>query len=167
MRAQHKATHTQPPLARARLPPGCRVGRAWRADELRIKSFDDLHKLWFVLVREKNLLATQAAEAARQQVQWRGENRVLKVRAPPRGHARHRPSQCRQSMARIKQVLAERQRHYTAALHAWRDTQRGAPPKTERDQYLALAEQLVRKRLRAKRGYRKWRRVVQGRHGAF
>ncbi|KAF8755262.1 Mitochondrial 39-S ribosomal protein L47 (MRP-L47) [Rhizoctonia solani] len=54
-------------------------GRAWLASELRRKSFKDLHTLWYVLARERNLLATQAAEARRLNIQ------------------------CRKSMARIKQ----------------------------------------------------------------
>ncbi|KAF6755962.1 mitochondrial 39-S ribosomal protein L47 (MRP-L47)-domain-containing protein [Ephemerocybe angulata] len=38
-------------------------GRAWRASELRLKSFKDLHTLWYVTLRERNLLASQREEA--------------------------------------------------------------------------------------------------------
>jgi large subunit ribosomal protein L47 len=40
-------------------------GRAWDASELRLKSFKDLHTLWYVAAREQNLLATQKEEVRR------------------------------------------------------------------------------------------------------
>ena len=40
-------------------------GRGWNATELRRKSFKDLHTLWYIVLRERNLLATQKAEAKR------------------------------------------------------------------------------------------------------
>ena len=67
-------------------------GRSWRASELRLKSFDELHQLWFVLLKEKNRLVTdlQARENARG---WPGVGRLRKTK---------------ESMARIKTVLKER-----------------------------------------------------------
>lgn len=59
------------------------VGRAWKAQELRQKSFEDLHKLWYVLLKERNLLATQREEAKRLKMPkqiWTNEGRMKKVK---------------------------------------------------------------------------------------
>lgn len=57
-------------------------GRAWKAQELRQKSFDDLHKLWYVLLKERNVLATQREEASRLKLPkqlWTNQGRLKKV----------------------------------------------------------------------------------------
>jgi large subunit ribosomal protein L47 len=57
-------------------------GRAWKAQELRQKSFDDLHKLWYVLLKERNVLATQREEARRLKLPkqlWTNAGRIKKV----------------------------------------------------------------------------------------
>ncbi|KAI8074788.1 mitochondrial 39-S ribosomal protein L47 (MRP-L47)-domain-containing protein [Gongronella butleri] len=85
------------------LPQQKWTGRAWKADELRQKSFEDLHKLWYVLLKERNLLATQREEARRLKLHkdlWSNAGRMKK---------------CQKSMARIKFVLNERQRAYEEA----------------------------------------------------
>lgn len=81
------------------------AGRAWRASELRLKSFSDLHKLWFVLLKEKNMLLTERLAARtslpRGTVLFKNPLRLRKVKL---------------SMARIQVVLSERQRVYQEAV---------------------------------------------------
>ncbi|CAN1179798.1 39S ribosomal protein L47, mitochondrial [Linum perenne] len=68
-------------------------GRSWKASELRLKSWDDLQKLWYVLLKEKNMLMTQRQMLHSQNLRFPNPERLPKVR---------------KSMCRIKQVLTER-----------------------------------------------------------
>ncbi|KAG1772289.1 mitochondrial 39-S ribosomal protein L47 (MRP-L47)-domain-containing protein [Suillus occidentalis] len=86
--------------------------RSWKAAELRRKSFKDLHTLWYVLVRERNLLAAQREEARR-----------IGVSNPESLAGVKKDLQCRKSMARIKYVINERRllyEKYTAELETKR-----------------------------------------------
>lgn len=68
-------------------------GRSWKASELRLKSWDDLHKLWYVLLKEKNMLMTQRQMLHTQNLRFPNPERLPKVR---------------KSMCRLKHVLTER-----------------------------------------------------------
>ncbi|KAM9976388.1 hypothetical protein ACTFIR_010229 [Dictyostelium discoideum] len=67
------------------------AGRSWAASDLRGKSFNDLHELWFELLKERNKLLTEKEITKNNQLQ--NPQRVTKVR---------------KSMAAIKVVLGER-----------------------------------------------------------
>jgi len=56
-----------------------RVGREWRKDELRLKSNTDLHKLWFVLLKERNMLLTMEEAHKDEFVAMPNPERVDKV----------------------------------------------------------------------------------------
>lgn len=71
------------------------VGRPWSVQELRRKSYDDLHKLWYVLYMERNMLLTEQQLSRRRQLMFPQPARLTKVR---------------KSMGAIKQVLGERKR---------------------------------------------------------
>ena len=70
-------------------------GRRWHASDLRQKSNNDLHKLWYVLLKEMNMLQTVKAEAKRLEVPMPNPERIMKVR---------------KSMAMIKVVIGEREK---------------------------------------------------------
>ncbi|KAK1829151.1 ribosomal protein L47 mitochondrial [Podospora conica] len=77
-------------------------GRAWMVEELRGKSWEDLHMLWWVCVKERNRLATAKWERDRQKLGY-GEN-----------EGERRDAEVRGTMRSIKHVLTERQ-------YAWED----------------------------------------------
>lgn len=82
----------------------CVVGRPWNVQELRRKSFEDLHTIWYTAVKERNVLEREgriynSLEASGQQ------NPFLQASAD-----------VRDTMWRIRQVLAERQRGYENSL---------------------------------------------------
>jgi len=72
-----------------------RVGRPWKLDELRLKSNEDLHKLWYVLLKERNMLMTMADEYKRQSELFPSPERLEKVE---------------ESMENLLDVVAERDR---------------------------------------------------------
>jgi len=71
------------------------TGRSWSADELRFKSSEDLHKLWYVLLKEKNAMASDNQL-----------KRKIYGKIGPQG----RMSKCRVSMARVLTVINERKK---------------------------------------------------------
>ncbi|CAG8564868.1 15070_t:CDS:2, partial [Dentiscutata heterogama] len=81
--------------------------RSWTASELRVKSFEDLHKLWYILLKERNLLATMFEEAKH----W---NKIADKEWLKRWDDRKFKTQ--KSMARIRHVLSERRVAYEYAI---------------------------------------------------
>lgn len=73
------------------------IGGDWKAWMLRNKSTDDLHKLWFVLLIERNALLAEKQECKRRQIIMPNPSRKVKVQ---------------KSMARIKFILHERSVEY-------------------------------------------------------
>jgi large subunit ribosomal protein L47 len=54
------------------------VGRAWAAEELRQKSFEDLHAIWYKCLLEQNIMATELKESRRQGVHFALEDVLAK-----------------------------------------------------------------------------------------
>ena len=74
-----------------------RVGREWRVEELRLKSNSDLHKLWYVLLKERNMLLTMEHEARVNCEYFPNPERRDKVE---------------QSMLNLEEVVKERNKAY-------------------------------------------------------
>ncbi|KAL1899089.1 54S ribosomal protein L4 mitochondrial [Sporothrix stenoceras] len=71
-------------------------GRPWTAEELRRKSWDDLHKLWWVCVKERNRIATAAVSRKHFDLGFGSHE------------SGERDNAVRETMGRIKHVLTER-----------------------------------------------------------
>ncbi|KAI3454257.1 hypothetical protein Pfo_010920 [Paulownia fortunei] len=52
--------------------------RSWKASELHLKSWDDLHKLWYFLLKENNMLMTQCRMLHAQNVRIPNPERLPK-----------------------------------------------------------------------------------------
>uniref|UniRef100_A0A182NMS2 Large ribosomal subunit protein uL29m n=1 Tax=Anopheles dirus TaxID=7168 RepID=A0A182NMS2_9DIPT len=72
-------------------------GRAWTKDDLRIKSNGDLHQLWFVLLKEHNMLLTMEHECKEKMELFPSPERLDKVK---------------DSMSNLEEVIRERNRAY-------------------------------------------------------
>lgn len=57
------------------------VGGEWKAWMLRQKSTDDLHKLWFVLLKERNALLTELQQCRSKNILMPNPSRRTKVRS--------------------------------------------------------------------------------------
>ncbi|VDN02070.1 unnamed protein product [Thelazia callipaeda] len=54
-------------------------GRPWSTNELRLKSNSDLHKLWYVLLKERNMLLTMQESCAQKVRRMPNPDRIEKV----------------------------------------------------------------------------------------
>ena len=120
-------------------------GREWQARELSLKSFDDLRALWYVLVKEKNMLLTEKHAARANRVKMRspshrsGSARMSRSRPPSAScpadgatssarqvHARHqrqmnRPSNPRDAHRAVRAPRPSRQ--HSRVLVRWRPSE--------------------------------------------
>ena len=90
-----------PKKSRAKSEPGNLAvasayrGRPWRPDELRLKSNEDLHKLWYVLLKEKNIVESRRLMQKKKTGKFPLSSKLPKVRT---------------SMARLLTILSERKK---------------------------------------------------------
>ncbi|KAE8207549.1 hypothetical protein CF327_g7313 [Tilletia walkeri] len=108
--------------------------RSYLAPELRLKSSHELHALWYVLLMERNRLATSRDEAKRL-----GLANLMQMHRTNMGARAHR---VRKSMARIKLVLNERRLALIQAQQDVRLASTSAATSNEQDLLNAAAAEM-------------------------
>ncbi|XP_059621399.1 large ribosomal subunit protein uL29m [Phlebotomus argentipes] len=103
-----------------------KCGRAWTKDELRIKSNADLHKLWYVLLKERNMLMTMEHECKEEVELFPSPERVDKVKL---------------SMENLEVVVRERNKAY----HLLETGETGERPSAEITDVLGLKKEVMLK----------------------
>jgi len=98
-----------------------RAGRSWKLDELRIKSNSDLHKLWYILLKERNMLLTMEEECKRECQLFPSPERLDKVD---------------ESMKNLETVVRQRNQ----AFHLLETGTTGERSGIEEDNFLGLQE---------------------------
>jgi len=121
-----------------------RTGRSWNVRDLRRKGWPDLQKLWFVLLKERNMLYTYKHQSESMGERMEDQHRIRKVR---------------QSMKAIKVVLGERYRWYKEQTdQGWVNNQArlAAKRRDNRDRFRARSSLRPGQRPRVPGGMPKW-----------
>uniref|UniRef100_A0A023FJ27 Large ribosomal subunit protein uL29m n=1 Tax=Amblyomma cajennense TaxID=34607 RepID=A0A023FJ27_AMBCJ len=121
-----------------------RSGKPWSRDELRIKSNSDLHKLWYVLLKEKNMLLTMEEAAKREAELFPNPERIDKVK---------------ESMENLEAVVRERNEAYFL-LETGETGEQPSVPKENLYGFVvnfALKERLMPRKSNPKGYFRLWR----------
>ncbi|KAK9468642.1 mitochondrial 39-S ribosomal protein L47 (MRP-L47)-domain-containing protein [Lipomyces arxii] len=106
------------------------VGRAWTIPELRRKGYEDLHVLWYVCLKEMNLLKSELSVLVSKMSQVSPRS-ISQTYYPPM-------SMIRESMDNIKKVLLER-------YHAWENAQEILEKRTLEDKEAFKSEEIAEK----------------------
>lgn len=105
-----------------------KTGRAWRAEELRLKNHDDLHKLWYVMLKEKNKLKSDFLMSKQLQQAFYGYSDIVKVRL---------------SMSRLLTVVNERKRLRSLYRQRLEDEYIAEKKQEEEKRFLEVRKKLI------------------------